>query len=230
MANEKRARQDANRQQKLAQAAVTNKKTQSVKQRNKFLKIAGAVIALVILALILNKCSSSGDDSADTTIASESSTTIASAAPTTAPKFASPKLAVKPVITIPAGTPPKKLEIKDIQVGTGATVEAGDTVFVQYAGNSFSSKAEFDSTWGRGAQPFEIQDIGQAPLIAGWNQGLIGMKVGGRRQLIIPPDLAYGAEAKGDKIKANDTLVFVIDAVQVIKAADVAKSKPTIAQ
>ena len=67
-------------------------------------------------------------------------------------------------------------------------------------------------------------------MIDGWNQGVIGMKVGGRRQLVIPPALAYGAQAKGENIKANDTLVFVIDAVRVVKAADVGSNTPTIAQ
>jgi peptidylprolyl isomerase len=231
VANEKRARQDANRHQKLAKVATEQKKVQTVEQRNKFLKIGGGLVALVVLILLLNKCSSNGSgSSSDTTVASSS--TISSA--TTAPKYASPKLNTKPVVTIPSTPAPTKLDSKDLVVGTGATVEAGDTVFVQYVGNSWSTKKEFDSSWSRGAEPFEVVSVGNAPVIKGWNQGLIGMKVGGRRQLVIPPDLAYGSAAQGADIKANETLVFVIDAVRVIKAADVAKttipSAPTIAQ
>jgi len=212
----------------LAKVAVDQKKSQTVKQRNKLLKIAAIAVVVVGLVIGVNRCSSSDDATVDTTVGSSSS--VAAAPTTTVPKFASAKLTTKPVITVPAGVAPTKLEIKDLEVGGGATVEVGDTVFVQYAGNSWSTKLEFDSSWSRGAEPFEVVGLGNAPVIAGWNQGLIGMKVGGRRQLIIPPDLAYGAEARGDSIKANDTLVFVVDVVRVIKAADVVSNTPTIAQ
>ncbi len=229
MANQKRARQDQNRSQKLAQAAVEQKKAQSSQQRNKLLKIAAGVVAVVALVLLWNQFISSDDETAaDTTVAP--TTTAGNVTTTTVPQFASPKLSTKPVVTVPAGAAPTKLEIKDLEVGTGATVEAGDTVFVQYVGNGWATKKEFDSSWSRGSQPYEVTNVGKAPVIDGWNQGLIGMKAGGRRQLIIPPSLGYGDQAQGENIKANDTLVFVIDAVRVIKAADVKSNTPTIAQ
>ncbi len=214
----------------MAQVAVEQKKTQSVKQRNKLLKYAGAAAVIVLAAIVFSQCGgSNGGGSSDTTVASVT-TAASNAATTTVPKFASAKLATKPVITVPAGTPPKDLQIKDLEVGTGATVELGDTVYVQYAGNGWATKKQFDASWDNGANPFAVENVGSAAVITGWNKGLIGMKAGGRRQLIIPPDLAYGKEARGDNIKANDTLVFVIDAVRVIKAAEVAKNTPTIAQ
>ena len=213
----------------MAQVAVEQKKAQSSKQRNKLLKIVAAVVVLVALVLAWNQFISRSDNSTvDTTIAS--TTTAGNVTTTSIAQFASPKLNTKPVVTVPNGTAPVKLEIKDLEVGTGAIIEAGDTVFVQYAGNGWATNKEFDSSWSRGAQPYEVVNVGKAAVIDGWNQGVIGMKVGGRRQLVIPPALAYGAQAKGENIKANDTLVFVIDAVRVVKAADVGSNTPTIAQ
>ena len=229
MANQKRARQDQNRSQKLAQAAVEQKKVQTSQQRNKVLKIVAVIVAIVAVVLLWNQfISTDSGSSVDTAVAP--TTTAGNVTTTTVAQFASPKLNTKPVITVSAGLAPTKLEIKDLEVGTGTLVEAGDTVFVQYAGNGWATKKEFDSSWSRGAQPFEVTNVGKAPVIDGWNQGLIGMKVGGRRQLIIPPSLGYGDQAQGENIKANDTLVFVIDAVRVIKAADVVSNTPTIAQ
>ena len=85
-------------------------------------------------------------------------------------------------------------------------------MLVNYVGVSWSTKKEFDASWGR--SPFPVENVGQAGVIAGWNEGLIGMKEGGRRQLIIPPDKAYGDTGQGD-IKPGETLVFVVDAVKV---------------
>lgn len=84
---------------------------------------------------------------------------------------------------------------------------------VQYVGYSYSTKQQFDASWDRG-QPFPFQ-LGQGSVIAGWDDGVVGMKVGGRRELVIPPNLAYGAQSPGAGIAANDTLVFIVDLVKI---------------
>jgi FKBP-type peptidyl-prolyl cis-trans isomerase len=98
-------------------------------------------------------------------------------------------------------------------VGTGATAEAGDNVSVQYVGVAYSSKQIFDSSWSRG-QPFSFV-LGKGQVIAGWDQGVVGMKVGGRREIIIPPNLGYGDQSPGSGIAANDTLIFIVDLLKV---------------
>src|SRR4051794_14727753 len=115
----------------------------------------------------------------------------------------------KPVVAIPAGATPKSLTIKDIVPGTGRAARKGDTVSVQYVGSSWSNGAQFDSSWDRG-QPFSVP-LGKGQVIPGWDKGLVGMKAGGRRLLVIPPNLAYGAQGQPPKIGANETLAFVID-------------------
>jgi peptidylprolyl isomerase len=116
---------------------------------------------------------------------------------------------VKPVVAIPAGGTPSKLTIKDIVPGTGKAAKRGETVSVQYVGSSWSTGAEFDASWDKG-QPFSFP-LGQGQVIPGWDRGVVGMKPGGRRLLVIPPDLGYGAQGSPPKIAANETLAFVID-------------------
>jgi FKBP-type peptidyl-prolyl cis-trans isomerase len=115
----------------------------------------------------------------------------------------------KPVIEAPTGEPPKELEITDIWVGEGPEARAGRTVSVHYAGVAFSTGEEFDASWNR-RRPFEFQ-LGMGRVIAGWDQGVVGMKVGGRRKLVIPPALGYGDRGAGAAIKPGETLVFVVD-------------------
>lgn len=114
----------------------------------------------------------------------------------------------KPKVTVPSGPPPKKLEIKDLEKGSGPGAKPGDEVTVQYVGVNYKSGKEFDASWDRG-EPFTFP-LGSHSVIEGWEQGLEGMKVGGRRELIIPPQLGYGSEG-GGTIPPNETLVFVID-------------------
>ena len=114
---------------------------------------------------------------------------------------------------MPKGAPPKKLEVKEIEEGTGAEAKAGDEVTVQYVGVNYKSGKEFDASWDRG-EPFSFQ-LGAGMVIPGWDQGVEGMKVGGRRELIIPPDLAYGPEGSPPAIGPNETLIFVIDLLKV---------------
>jgi peptidylprolyl isomerase len=119
----------------------------------------------------------------------------------------------KPTVTIPDGPPPPALQVTDLRVGSGAEATAGKTVTVQYVGVAWSTRKQFDASWDRG-QPFTFQ-LGGGNVIAGWDRGVVGMRVGGRRQLIIPPDLGYGAQGYPPDIGPNETLVFVIDLVSV---------------
>ncbi|MFI1190909.1 FKBP-type peptidyl-prolyl cis-trans isomerase [Streptomyces californicus] len=119
----------------------------------------------------------------------------------------------KPEVDFPGGEPPADLEIKDIWEGDGPVARAGQTVSVHYVGVSFSSGEEFDASWNRGT-PLQFQ-LGAGQVIAGWDKGVQGMKVGGRRQLTIPAHLAYGDRGAGGKIAPGETLIFVCDLVAV---------------
>ncbi|MEU3739468.1 MULTISPECIES: FKBP-type peptidyl-prolyl cis-trans isomerase [unclassified Streptomyces] len=120
----------------------------------------------------------------------------------------------KPEIDFPDGPVPTDLEIVDIWEGDGPEAKAGDTVQVHYVGVSFSSGEEFDASWNRG-NPLAFQ-LGAGQVIAGWDQGVQGMKVGGRRKLTIPSHLAYGERgAGGGAIKPGETLIFVCDLIAV---------------
>ena len=117
----------------------------------------------------------------------------------------------KPEVDFPGGEPPKDLQITDVWEGDGAVAKAGDTVEVHYVGVAYSTGEEFDASWNHGA-PLKFQ-LGVGQVIAGWDQGVQGMKVGGRRQLIIPPGLAYGDRGAGRDIAPGETLIFVCDLV-----------------
>ncbi len=118
----------------------------------------------------------------------------------------------KPKVTVPKGAPPKKLEVKELETGTGAEAKSGDKVTVQYVGVGYKSGKEFDASWDRG-EPFSFT-LGAGEVIAGWDQGIEGMKEGGRRELIIPPELAYGEAGYPPSIAPNETLVFVVDLLE----------------
>ncbi len=119
----------------------------------------------------------------------------------------------KPDVPRPSGEPPEELEVEDIVEGRGRAARAGDTVSVHYVGVSFSDGRQFDASWDRG-QPFRFE-LGAGEVIPGWDRGIAGMKRGGRRRLVIPPDLAYGAEGSPPAIGPNETLVFVVDLLEL---------------
>ncbi|KJK42543.1 hypothetical protein UK23_36675 [Lentzea aerocolonigenes] len=121
-----------------------------------------------------------------------------------------------PKVEIPACKPTDELIIKDLVAGTGAEVKTGTTATVNYQLTTFSNKKVLDSSFERG-EPFDVENVGQAPVIDGWNEGIVGLKEKGRRLLIVPPAKGYGQGTNG--IKANETLVFVIDGVKVTPAA-----------
>jgi peptidylprolyl isomerase len=119
----------------------------------------------------------------------------------------------RPEIDFPGGEPPAELQITDIWEGNGGEAKPGDNVKVHYVGVAYSTGEEFDASWNRGDPlPFRL---GAGQVIAGWDQGVQGMKVGGRRQLIIPPDLAYGDRGAGASIAPGETLIFVCDLVSI---------------
>jgi peptidylprolyl isomerase len=183
----------------------------------KFGAVAAACLALAACGSTKTADIPSGSAGEETATTAATTTT-----PAKAPTFAKPTAAVtkiadaagtdtkkKPKIGKPSGKPPAKLTVVDIVKGTGAAAQAGDTLTVDYAGNSWSTGTEFDASWKTG-QPFPVT-LGQGSVIQGWEQGLLGIKQGGRRMLVIPPEQGYGATGSGDKIKPNETLIFVID-------------------
>ncbi len=118
-------------------------------------------------------------------------------------------LSKQPAVKPPSGPAPTKLVTKDLIVGTGPAAKAGDTVTVNYVGVLYKGGTEFDASWKRN-QPFSFA-LGQGQVIPGWDQGVAGMKVGGRRMLVIPANLAYGAQGQPPTIPPNAALVFVVD-------------------
>ncbi len=120
---------------------------------------------------------------------------------------------VKPVVPKPAGSPPRRLEKEDIVKGKGPRAKAGDSVTMQYVGIAFSTGEQFDASWDNGA-PFGPFQLGSGQVIAGWDRGIVGMRKGGRRELVIPPELAYGSQGQGP-IGPNETLIFVVDLLAI---------------
>jgi peptidylprolyl isomerase len=149
----------------------------------------GGILAVVVIVFLV---AGGGDDGGKTT-------------------FADP--GPKPTIEVPKGPPPSQLVVKDLKEGDGAEAAAGDQVSVTYVGVLYDDGKEFDSSWNKD-QPFSFQ-LGSGQVIPGWDQGVEGMRVGGRRELTIPPHLAYGPAGQPPTIPAKATLVFVIALVSV---------------
>jgi peptidylprolyl isomerase len=118
----------------------------------------------------------------------------------------------KPTVTVPDTAPPTELVMTDDVVGDGAEAAASGPVSVHYVGVSWSTGQQFDSSWDR-MEPFQFA-LGAGQVIQGWDRGVAGMKVGGRRTLHIPPDLGYGAQGAGGVIAPNETLIFVVDLLE----------------
>lgn len=179
------------------------------------------LILLACLAVVIAGCSSSSDSSTSSTESSasteagESSTKSGESSKESgesAPKASPSKKKTKPTVTVPKGVSPENFATKEIEEGTGPEAKAGDNVTVQYVGVGYDSEEEFDSSWGK--EPFTFT-LGAGQVIKGWDQGVEGMKVGGRRELLIPGDLAYGPEGRPPTIGPNETLIFVIDLLAV---------------
>ena len=160
-----------------------------------------------MLALaLLGAAGCGGDDDAETA-ATATATPKATATPDNT------DLARKPTVTVPDELPPDELQVKDIVEGKGRRARKGDRVTVQYVGVAWSTSAEFDASWDRG-QPFTFQ-LGKGKVIPGWDKGVPGMRKGGRRELTIPAEMAYGAAGSPPSIGPNECLRFVVDLVEI---------------
>jgi peptidylprolyl isomerase len=187
----------------------------------------GWLVAALCLAALLAGCGSSSNSStiavgneSDTSSVPhvKGETTPTSTAPTTPPTASaktptSGPLATQPKVTVPTGPAPTTLVTKEIIKGTGPEAKAGDPVTVNYVGVLYHGGKEFDASWKRN-EPFAFA-LGKGQVIKGWDQGVAGMKVGGRRELIIPAELAYGKTGSPPTIPANAPLVFVVDLLGV---------------
>jgi peptidylprolyl isomerase len=192
-------------------------------------KASITAIAAVMAALGLAACGGSskaggvqlapGGGPTNTTISTVTATTTTSSTTTTA-SVATPSsgpLSKEPTITLPKGAAPTKLVVKDLIKGTGTAAEKGDTVYVNYVGELYKNGKVFDSSWKDTPGKTFSFVLGEGQVIPGWDDGLIGMKVGGRRELIIPPADAYGKSGSGSTIPPNSTLIFVVDLIKVTK-------------
>ncbi|HVY96274.1 MAG TPA: FKBP-type peptidyl-prolyl cis-trans isomerase [Solirubrobacterales bacterium] len=165
--------------------------------------------ACAALAVIAAGC---GSDSSTSTTATNSPSPSGEETAGAAQSGAEAEKRTRPKVEVPKGPPPKELVTKDLIEGSGPEAKSGDEVTVQYAGVLYKTGKEFDASWNRG-EPFSFT-LGTGGVIPGWDQGVEGMKVGGRRELIIPPELAYGSQGVGP-IPPESTLVFVIDLLSV---------------
>ena len=191
-----------------------------------------SVAALVALAFAVAGCGDDlqdsgipdGSDTGQSGAAAPAETTPAAPVADAAKTFAEGEsvepvanaqdLEKKPGIPKPKGTPGDALVVKDLVVGTGPEAKSGDALTVRYVGVSYSTGKEFDASWKTPENSFPFT-LGQGAVIPGWDQGIVGMKAGGRRELVIPPDLGYGEEGSGADIKGGETLVFVVDLKQI---------------
>jgi peptidylprolyl isomerase len=158
-----------------------------------------------------------GDDDDDETAAQPTP----AATETPAPTFDAKALAAdvpenvnrKPTVPTLEGEPPTELITEDIVKGKGPAAKPGDTLTMQYVGVSWSTNQQFDASWDRG-EPFQFQ-LGAGMVIPGWDEGMVGIRRGGRRLLVIPPDMGYGPQGSPPAIAPNETLVFVVDAEKI---------------
>ena len=221
MPSDKRARQRAAREMRLAAEAKAKKRRKQIRNAIIVAVIAGIVIGIVFLTSSSSPPKKSATTTTTTTTAPTTTTTSVAGSTTTVPPAigAIPAADLSPAgtagkaptVVVPPGAPPTQLESADLITGTGAAAKTGDALTVQYVLATFSSRKTVQSSWT--SQPFTFT-LGQG-VIQGWDEGVVGMKVGGRRELIVPPSLGYGSTAQGAGIAANDTLVFIIDLVKI---------------
>ncbi len=225
MSTNKRQRQKAGREARIAAAQAAQRKA---KTRQRTLMIGGIVVLVLLIVgiLALVRSGDDGSQTASTTIPSSATsttlrttTTVAgmeSAAGKPCVPLADPLPAGAPEVPITPGPPPTELVVEDLVVGDGPEVPAGDPsveVTVQYIGVACSTGKIFDSSWQRGAQPATFPLGG---VIDGWTEGIPGMKVGGRRLLVIPSGMAYGPSGSPPRIAPDEALYFVVDLEAVV--------------
>jgi peptidylprolyl isomerase len=172
---------------------------------------------LVLVALLLTlgpaACGDDDESPARTSGGSGDGTAEATETSPAAQREALKDTGSEPVIPRPSGSPPRRLVKEDIVRGEGPAAERGDRLTVQHAGVVFSTGAELDGSWATG-RPYTFV-LGSGDVIEGWNRGLVGMRKGGRRMLTIPPELGYGAQGSPPAIGPNETLVYVVDLLEI---------------
>ncbi|MDQ1685481.1 MAG: FKBP-type peptidyl-prolyl cis-trans isomerase FkpA [Frankiaceae bacterium] len=178
--------------------------------------VAGTLAVIGGLVFLLLHFVGGDDNSKVDAKSSPSPSPSASASPTStaaptkcAPISPNPPAAGQPMVPPVVGKPPATLQIKDVKVGNGAVAKKGSSLAVSYIGIACSNGKVFDATYKDGGKPFTVSPLGSASVIAGWNQGLIGVRAGGVRELVIPPALGYGPNASGP-IGPNETLIFLV--------------------
>jgi len=194
------------------------------RQKTKRTGVRLGIGLVVVLAAAFAYSLLTRDDSSDSTETGDTTTTAAADATTTTVAYSNPELAAEVLARdppVPANaaddTPADAVEVNTLIEGQGEGAAAGDTVTVHYVG-VLSDGTEFDQSWSRG-QPFVVENLGQASVIPGWNEGLVGAKIGERRRLEIGSDQAYGAAGNPPAIPANAPLAFEIDVVDITKPA-----------
>jgi peptidylprolyl isomerase len=219
MATTKRERQKAARRQKLEQMERANKRRKTI--RRTVIVVVVAVVVVGSAALLFSGKKTPTTTTTTTTTQSTTTTTVATTT-TTLPKIsigtvADPSPAgtfgKEPTMVIPPGAPPTKIESANLITGTGTVARDGDTLTVEYVLGTYSSRKVVQTSWT--GQPFVVNGLNTTTVIPGWVYGVAGMRVGGRRELIIPPALGYGDSSPGGGISKNDTLVFIIDLEKV---------------
>jgi peptidylprolyl isomerase len=186
-------------------------------------KTTTLTLAVLALAAAVAGCGSStapgivpapsaGATAQTSTVASTTTASTTASATATVPTPTSGPLSKEPKITVPKGSPPKTLQTKNLITGTGAVAKAGSTITVNYVGALYKTGKIFDASWNR-KETFSTQ-LSTTAVIPGWVKGIAGMRVGGRRELIIPPSLGYGSTAQS-AIPANSTLIFIVDLLKV---------------
>ena len=176
----------------------------------------GRLLLAVVLAGALSACGGSDDDTVATADASPTALSCPiEATEVPAPAGAVTDLSKKPTIAAGTGAPPTELQYADIVVGDGDVAETGDQVEVKYVGAFYETGKEFDSSWSRGPDETLPMGVCRVGVVPGFAVGPTGMKVGGRRQIVLPPRFGYGAQGQPPTIPADATLVFVVDLVEV---------------
>jgi FKBP-type peptidyl-prolyl cis-trans isomerase len=214
---DKRERQRQGRQAKsVAEEAAARR------QKTKRTGVRLGIGLVIVLAVAFGYSLLTRDDSSDNTETADTTTTAAGDGTTTTVAYSNPELAAEVLARDPpipanaaADTPPDAVEVKTLIEGQGEGAAPGDSLTVHYVG-VLSDGTEFDQSWSRG-QPFTVENLGQASVIAGWNEGLVGAKIGERRRLEIGSDKAYGAAGNPPTIPANAPLAFEIDVVDITK-------------
>ena len=214
MANSRRRERELARR-RYERRRLREQQSRARRRRRNTIIGAGVGTAAVIAGLVWLGLWATGDDNDKVKPAAQPSATVTptpvdTAAPKKcAPIKPNPPAEEQPKVPPVSGKPPTKLVTKDVEPGHGPAAKRGDTVSVTYIGVSCSTGTVFDASYLHGDQPFEVKPLGSAQVIQGWNEGLVGVRAGGVRELVIPPDLGYGAQGSGS-IKPNETLIFLI--------------------